>query len=118
MRTQPADVHGSSLAPSLGVTGHTWRHSDAELAAIVARGVEDAATLGSAADMPAFAERLSRSESDAILAYVKSAWPGNVRAYQAALNPDGGEALAALLRDPAWVFPDQCLSLPAAADGH
>lgn len=115
MRTQMDGARGSPLAPSLGMTGHAWRHSDAELASIVAGGVEDAATPGSAASMPAFAERLGRSEIDAILAYVKSAWPANVRAYQAALDPVGG-ALTALLRDPAWVFPGQCLSPPA--DGH
>ena len=63
--------------------------------------------------MPAFAGRLGRGEIDAVLAYVKSRWPDSLRARQAALNP-GGEALATLLRDPASVFPGQCLPSPAA----
>ncbi len=66
--------------------------------------------------MPAFAERLGGREIDAILAYVKSRWPASVRAYQATLNPDGGETLADLLRDPTWTFPSQCLAPPAATE--
>ena len=45
--------------------------------------------------------------------HVKSRWPAGIRAYQASLNPGGGEALAALLRDPAWTFPGECLPAPA-----
>lgn len=116
--TQLEDVYGPPWAPSLGAAGHAWRHSDAELAAIVAQGVGGAVPPSSTAGMPAFAGRLDHGEIDAILAYVKSGWPGNVRAYQAALVPDGGETLVALLRDPVWVFPGQCLSPPAAADSR
>lgn len=117
-RMQLKGAHDPPWAPSLGAAGHAWRHSDAELAAIVAQGAGDAAPPGSAAGMPAFAGRLDRGEIDAILAYVKSGWPGNVRAYQAALALDGGETLVAQLRDPAWVFPGQCPSPPAAADSR
>ncbi len=60
--------------------------------------------------MPAFAGRLSLDEIGAVLAHLKSRWPSGIRAYQAALNPSGGEALAALLRDPAWTFPAECLT--------
>ena len=117
-RAQLGDVHDLPSAPSLGAAGHAWRHPDAELVAIVAQGARNAAPPGSAAGMPAFAGRLDRGEIDAILAYVRSGWPGNVRAYQAALAPDGGETLVAQLRDPAWVFPGQCLSPPAATDSR
>ena len=82
---------------------------------IVARGTSGAAAAGDAPGMPAFAGRLSRDEISAVLAHVKSRWPAGVRAYQAALNRDGGEALAALLRDPAWTFPGECLTAPSEA---
>jgi mono/diheme cytochrome c family protein len=102
-------------APPLGASGHAWRHADAELAAIVAHGAGGAAKPDGAPGMPAFAGRLGPDEIDAVLAHVKSRWPAGVRAYQAALNRDGGEALAALLRDPAWTFPGECLTAPSEA---
>lgn len=106
------EAGGPPSAPPLGAAGHAWQHSDAELAATVAQGTGGAAPPGG---MPAFAGRLSRSEIDAVLAYVRSRWPDSLRAYQAALNPGGEAALSALLRDPAWVFPTQCRPVPAAA---
>ena len=105
------------FAPSLGMAGHAWRHSDAELAAIVARGI-GAPPSGRAGGMPAFAGRLDNSEIEAVLAYVRSGWPSDVRAYQTALNSGGGETLTDLLRDPAWTFRGQCLPPPAAPDGR
>jgi mono/diheme cytochrome c family protein len=97
-------------APSLGAGGHAWRHSDAELGRIVAQGLDAAASPGGAYGMPGFADRLDGGDIDAILAYVKSRWPSGIRADQATLNPGGEPALAASLRDPAWVFPAQCPS--------
>lgn len=114
-RTQPG-VRGPTPAPPLDATGHTWRHSDTELAGIVARGAGGVDPSGSTSVMPAFAERLNESEIDDILAYVKSRWPADIHAYQATLNSGGGLALSALLRDPAWTFPAQCLSPPAVTD--
>ena len=122
-----ASCHGDGLdgrtaqvsgirAPPLGASGHAWQHSDAELRAIVARGIGAAVLPNEQPGMPAFAERLGRDETDAVLAYVKSRWPAGVSAYQATLNPNGGKGLAALLRDPAWAFPMQC-SLPPPATG-
>ena len=108
----PPDVAASS-PPPLGASGHAWQHSDAELVAIVARGVGAARPPGSL-NMPAFAQRLGSDEIDAILAYVKSRWPAGLSAYQATLNPNGGKALATLLRDPTWSFPNGCLPPPAA----
>ncbi len=108
----PPDV-AAPRPPPLGAGGHAWQHSDAELRAIVARGI-GAALPPAPPNMPAFAQRLGSDEIDAVLAYVKSRWPAGLSAYQATLNPNGGKALAALLRDPAWRFPSQCLPPPAA----
>jgi mono/diheme cytochrome c family protein len=109
-RTRPGDAVVSPSAPPLGASGHAWRHSDAELATIVAHGTPSAA-VGSGQGMPAFAERLCPDEIGAVLAHVKSRWPASIRAYQVALDPGGGKTLAALLRDPAWTFPGECLTL-------
>jgi mono/diheme cytochrome c family protein len=111
-----AGVPVSPPAPPLGASGHAWRHSDAELADIVAHGTP-AAAAGGAPGMPAFAGRLGPDEIGAVLAHLKSRWPFGVRAYQAALDPGGGEALAALLRDPAWTFPGGCLTAPTGDAG-
>ena len=115
VRTRPGGAPVAASAPPLGASGHAWRHADAELAAIVAHGAGGTAKPDGAAGMPAFAGRLSRDEISAVLAHVKSRWPTGIRAYQAALNRDGGEALAALLRDPAWTFPGECLTAPSEA---
>ena len=114
VRTRPDSALAAASAPPLGMAGHAWRHSDAELADIVAHGKPSAAA-GDEQGMPAFAGRLGPGEIGAVLAHVKSRWPAGIRAYQASLNPGGGEALAALLRDPAWTFPGECLPAPAEA---
>lgn len=115
-RARPGDALVSRSAPPLGASGHAWRHSDAELDAIVTLGAGGAAKPdGAPGGMPAFAGRLSRDEIGAVLAHVKGRWPAGIRAYQAALNRDGGEALAALLRDPTWTFPGECLTAPSEA---
>ena len=103
--------------PLLGAGGHAWQHSDAELKAIVARGIGAAAVPAGPLGMPAFARRLGGDEIDDILAYVKSRWPAGVSAYQATLNPNGGRVLATLLRNPTWRFPSQCLPPSAAMGG-
>ncbi|HYZ31330.1 MAG TPA: cytochrome c [Crenalkalicoccus sp.] len=107
----------AAIAPPLDATGHAWRHTDADLAAIIAHGTEGTGGPGGTPGMPAFAGRLDRSEIAAVLTFVKSHWPAGLRAYQAALNPGGEEALAGLLRDPAWTLPGQCRSPPGASDG-
>ncbi len=112
------DIQNPPSAPSLGMAGHAWQHSDAELAAIVAHGTGSVALPGKAPGMPAFAGRFGRSDIDALLAYVKNGWPRSARTHQAALSRGGEEALAALLRDPAWVFPGQCLPPPGATGGR
>lgn len=112
------DVRGPRAAPSLGQAGHAWQHSDAELAAIVGHGTGSVAPPGDTPGMLAFAERLDRSDIDAILAFVKSGWSRSARTYQAALSQGGETAWATLLRDPAWVFPGQCRPPSAATDGQ
>jgi len=57
-------------------------------------------------DMPAFAGRLSDAQIRAILGYIKSRWPRDIRAYQAMIsNPTAAQA-SALGGD--WRFPALC----------
>ncbi|WP_165982512.1 c-type cytochrome [Dankookia rubra] len=115
-----ADCHGASLQgrvagppgqriPPLDATGHAWQHADAELLRLVVRGSNPGA--GSA--MPAFDGRLAPAEVEAVLTYVKSHWPARFRERQAALNRGEDRALVALLRNPDWTLPSDCL--PAVA---
>jgi mono/diheme cytochrome c family protein len=92
-------------APPLDGTGHLWQHSDADIAGFIADGMAAVAPKGYRSAMPAFRDRLTGPEREAILAYLKSAWPPGVRAYQASQNP-GGPPLSDLKGD--WHFPPDC----------
>lgn len=77
--------NGRMPAPPHDAAGHTWHHADSVLFAITKRGPA-AYPEGHLTDMPAFGQRLSDSEIAAILAYIKSTWPPDIRARQARLN--------------------------------
>lgn len=98
-----ADCHGARLegqpdwqrrkpdgrlpAPPHDETGHTWHHSDAVLLKITRDG--PAAILpGYESDMPAYAGILSDDDILAVLAYIKSRWPGEILERQAAIAGD------------------------------
>jgi len=78
---------GRFPAPPHDATGHTWHHDDAMLFDYTRRGgqafLDD---LGVAFDsgMPAFGEILTDAEIGAILAFIRSTWPEEMRAFQAA----------------------------------
>ncbi|MCK8783446.1 cytochrome c [Roseomonas sp. NAR14] len=98
---------GRLPAPPLDATGHAWDHPDAQLEEFVAHGMASVAPAGYRSDMPAFAGRLSRSEIQAVLAFVRSHWPPGVRAAQAMANRDGA-TVARLARQGDWTFPPDC----------
>jgi mono/diheme cytochrome c family protein len=77
------DSNGLLPAPPHDETGHTWHHPDQQLFEITKRGT--AALVGSdyQTAMGPFAEVLSDDEIWAVLAYIKSRWPENIRARQA-----------------------------------
>lgn len=83
---QTARADGSYPAPPHDASGHTWHHTDAYLIAITLQG--GAAVTGTTTNaMPAFANQLTPADAKAIIDYIKSTWPADVRAQQAALNP-------------------------------
>lgn len=76
---------GRLPAPPHDASGHTWHHSDQQLFTITKRGV-NAIVPGYQSDMPAFGGILTDREIWAVLAYIKSTWPPDIRARQARMN--------------------------------
>ena len=82
-KEQNAD--GTFRAPPHGESGHTWHHGDPTLLAAIRLGgarFEDM-NIGGSSEMPAFADTLSDDEIAAVLSYIKSTWPVEIRHLQA-----------------------------------
>jgi mono/diheme cytochrome c family protein len=72
--------NGRFPAPPHDASGHTWHHPDEVLFAITKHGlVPPYAPAGYESDMPAFGGKLSDQEIRAVLAYIESRWPPEVR---------------------------------------
>lgn len=76
--------NGRLPAPPHDETGHTWHHPDAVLFDIVKHGLVPGRTApsGYESDMPAYVGILSDADIVAVMAYIKSTWPDEVRAMQ------------------------------------
>lgn len=84
---QSPGADGLLPAPPHDETGHTWHHGDALLFAITKYGVAEAANLTDyQSAMPAYEGILSDDEIIAVLSYIKSTWPDEIRAGHDALN--------------------------------
>ncbi|MBK3773533.1 c-type cytochrome [Azospirillum brasilense] len=77
---------GRLPAPPHDASGHTWHHPDADLFKITNQGVVEFAPPGYESDMPAFGGVLSDAEIWAVLAFIKSSWPEEIRRRHAALG--------------------------------
>lgn len=79
---------GRMPAPPHDASGHTWHHPDNILFGITKHGLIPGkyAPPGYASDMPAFGDQLTDDDIWAVLAYIKSAWPKEIRAAQAEVN--------------------------------
>jgi len=91
-----ASCHGASLegqadwrqrrpdgrlpAPPHDVGGHTWHHPEAQLFALTKYGPAALAGGGYQSDMPAYEGKLSDAEIWAVLSFIKSRWPAEIRA--------------------------------------
>ncbi len=75
---------GRLPAPPHDETGHTWHHPDSVLFGITKHGLIPGkyAPPGYRSDMPAFAHTLSDEDIWAVLAYIKSSWPQEIRQIQ------------------------------------
>ncbi|WP_332674331.1 c-type cytochrome [Aromatoleum sp.] len=83
--------NGRLPAPPHDASGHTWHHRDELLVAITREGMKPPwAPDGYQSDMPAFAGVLGDDDIRAVLAYIQSTWPDDVRgAAQADARPAG-----------------------------
>jgi mono/diheme cytochrome c family protein len=73
--------NGHLPAPPHDATGHTWHHPDNQLFDLTKNGVSGVLP-GYQSDMPAFKDVLNDREIWAVLAYIKSTWPPEIRARQ------------------------------------
>lgn len=75
---------GRMPAPPHDASGHTWHHPDGVLFGITKHGLVPGkyAPPGYQSDMPAFGNTLTDEDIWAVLAYIKSSWPQEIRAAQ------------------------------------
>lgn len=84
---QQRDPSGRLPAPPHDVSGHTWHHPDELLFRITKYGVAKAANLKDYdSAMPAYEGKLSDDEIVAVLSWIKSRWPAEVRRKHDELN--------------------------------
>lgn len=74
---------GTLPAPPHDASGHTWHHPDSLLLAITRDGSAAHAPPGVKTAMPGFAGTLNEREIAAVIAFIKSTWPAEIRARQA-----------------------------------
>ncbi len=87
-RTRRAD--GTLPAPPHDAGGHTWHHRDEQLFAITKHGIAAFAPPEYKTNMGGYAGILSDEEIWAVLDYIKSRWPEDLRARQAELSRRSG----------------------------
>jgi mono/diheme cytochrome c family protein len=78
------NAQGYYPAPPHDGTGHTWHHPDSQLRQIVRDGVPEIPDFFAA--MPAFGDKLSEEEREAVLAYLKTLWTEEQRQLQAEIS--------------------------------
>lgn len=83
---QQPDARGDLPPPPHDDRGHTWRHSDAQLAEIIRNGLRDPFNKTPELTMPPFKERLTDQDIQAVITYFKSLWSSEHRAYQEEQN--------------------------------
>lgn len=71
--------NGRLPAPPHDKTGHTWHHNDELLFKITKLGTAVVAGGGYESDMMAFKDQMNDEEIIAVLSYIKSTWPENIR---------------------------------------
>jgi mono/diheme cytochrome c family protein len=77
--------NGRMPAPPHDATGHTWRHSDKQLFDMT-KFSPGALVPGYQSDMPGFEDKLSDAEIWAVLSYIESRWPADIREKQQRRN--------------------------------
>jgi mono/diheme cytochrome c family protein len=82
---KPNDL-GDMPAPPHNTSGHTWRHSDADLLNMTLNGHRDPYNSTDYQTMPAFRGILTETQIEAIFEHLKTLWTDKQLAAQAGLN--------------------------------
>lgn len=80
------DSNGLLPAPPHDETGHTWHHSDSVLFELTKIGPQRFAGADYQSTMPAYEGVLSDADIVAVLSFIKSTWPEDIRARQDAIT--------------------------------
>jgi len=83
---QRPGADGNLPAPPHDDRGHTWRHSDGQLAEIIRDGQRDPFNTSPDLTMPAFRDELTDGEVAAVITYFKSLWSTEHRIFQEEQN--------------------------------
>jgi len=78
--------NGRLPAPPHDATGHTWHHSDKQLFDMTKNGTAGMVP-GYETDMPAYKDILGDADIRAVLSFIESTWPSDIRARQARVAP-------------------------------
>lgn len=70
---------GELPAPPHDSSGHTWHHTDEQLFAMTKYGMTRVAPPDYKSAMPAFVGRLTDDDIRAVIAFIKSTWPEDIR---------------------------------------
>ncbi|MEP5731046.1 MAG: cytochrome c [Sulfitobacter sp.] len=73
-------------APPHNATGHTWHHNDETLFTLTKYGLAGLMENAPPSAMPVYEEVLSDEEIIAVLSFIKSTWPSEIREHHDALN--------------------------------
>ena len=80
---QQQNEDGSFRSPPHDSSGHTWHHGDESLLdAIEFGGARLTDNIGGFSNMPVLSETLSEAEIAAVLTFIKSTWPVDIRQTQ------------------------------------
>ena len=79
-------LDGKMPAPPHDASGHTWHHSDEVLFNLTKFGLQAFVSESYQSDMPAFEAILSDDEIWAVILYIKSTWPEEIRRSKAIRN--------------------------------
>jgi mono/diheme cytochrome c family protein len=83
---QQRRADGTLPAPPQDASGHTWHHPDEQLFAITKQGIQAFAGPDYKTNMKGFGGVLGDDEIRAVLDYIKSRWPEEIRAQQAEIT--------------------------------
>ncbi|CAA7623578.1 Cytochrome [Candidatus Terasakiella magnetica] len=83
---QTRKPNGELPAPPHDASGHTWHHANEQLFALIKHGVARFAPPGYKTAMPGYVGVLSDSEIRAVLSYIQSTWPQEIRDRRAAME--------------------------------